>query len=51
MTPTAFLPSPMAATRAVLLGAALLVLQGCGMVYKSTGDVLMVSAARKCCPT
>lgn len=41
MTPTAFLPSPMAATRAVLLGAALLVLQGCGMVYKSTGDVLM----------
>ena len=41
MTPTAFLPSPMAATRAVLLGAALLVLQGCGIVYKSTGDVLM----------
>lgn len=41
MTPTAFLPSPMAATRAVLLGVALLALQGCGMVYKSTGDILM----------
>lgn len=41
MIPTAFLPSPSAALRAVLLGASLLVLQGCGMVYKTTGDVLM----------
>lgn len=41
MIPTAFLSSPSAALRAVLLGASLLVLQGCGMVYKTTGDVLM----------
>ena len=41
MNPIAFLSSPSAVARALLLGASFLVLQGCGMVYKSTGDILV----------
>jgi hypothetical protein len=41
MTPTATLPAMSKVVRGVLMGAALLALQGCGMIYKTTGDVLM----------
>ncbi|PKM22745.1 MAG: hypothetical protein CVV10_02815 [Gammaproteobacteria bacterium HGW-Gammaproteobacteria-14] len=41
MTLTASFSSPVATLRVVVLGAALLAMQGCGMIYKTTGDVLM----------